>query len=96
MTMTRLRLGHCGLAWDLFKIGKHQDGLCGECKKQQTVRLVLMECSQYTEERKRMYGAVADQPTSVVSLKSLLNPTEDQPRAVKAVLEFIAATRLYL
>ena len=55
-----------------------------------------MECSQYTEERKRMYEAVADQPTSDVTLKSLLNPTEDQPRAVKAVLEFIAATGLRL
>lgn len=37
--------------------------------------------------------AVADQ-TSDVTLKRLLNPTENHPKAVKAVLEFIAAVGL--
>lgn len=55
-----------------------------------------MECSQYTEERKRMYETVAYQPTSDVTLQSLLNPTENQPRAVNLVLEFIAAMGLHL
>lgn len=40
-TMTRLRLGHCRLAWDLYKIGKHQYVLYGACQKQKTVRYVL-------------------------------------------------------
>lgn len=31
--ITRLRLGHCGLAKNLLTIGKHPDGLCQYCKK---------------------------------------------------------------
>ena len=96
VTMTRLRLGHCGLAWDLAKMGKHPDGLCETCQKDQTVKHVLMECRRFTEERKTLYAAVAREPTSTVSLKSLLNPVEDQARAVKAVLDFIAATGLQI
>ena len=88
--MTRLRLGHCGLAWDLHKIGKHEDGLCGECGKNQTVEHVLMECAGLALERERLYAAVGTTP---VTLRSLLGPIEDQRGIVKAVLEFIAATR---
>ena len=88
--MTRLRLGHCGLAWDLHKIGKHEDGLCGECGKNQTVEHVLMECAGLALERERLNAAVGATP---VTLRSLLGPIEDQRGIVKAVLEFMAATR---
>ena len=94
VTMTRLRLGHCGLAWDLAKMGKHPDGLCDTCHEEQTVKHVLMECTRFAEERKTMFAAVASEPAREITLKGLLNPTENQPRAVKAVLEFIAATGL--
>ena len=95
VTMTRLRLGHCGLAWDLAKMGKHPDGLCSTCKRAQTVEHILMDCSRFAEDRRRMAAVVASDPTnSSVSLKSLLNPKENQAKTVKAVLDFIAATGL--
>ena len=59
MTMTRLRMGHCGLALDLVIIGKQPDGLCDTCQKDETVDHVLMECNRFMEERKRMYAVVA-------------------------------------
>ena len=92
VTMTRLRMGHCGLAWDLAKMGKHPDGLCS-CGKKQTVEHVLMECSRFTDARERMFAEVASEPSSV-TLKGLLNPRENQVRTVKAVLEFVAASGL--
>ena len=94
--MTRLRLGHCGLAWDLQKLGKHENGLCGVCKKQQTVKHILMECTGLTRQREHLYAAVESLGTSPVTLKSLLNPIENQPGTIKTVLDFITATGLFL
>ena len=54
-----------------------------------------MDCSRFAEDRRRMVAIVASDPTnSSVSLKSLLNPKENQAKTVKAVLDFIAATGL--
>ena len=96
VVMTRLRLGHCGLAWDLAKMGKHEDGMCATCVKQQTVKHIFMECSRYKQERKMLYATVLNLGAKSISMKSLLNPTKNQARTVKAVLEFIAATGLPL
>ena len=66
----------------------------GECGKNQTVEHVLMECAGLALERlglgERLYAAVGITP---VTLRSLLGPIEDQRGIVKAVLEFMAATR---
>lgn len=49
VVLTRLRLGHCGLASCLLKISKHPDGLC-ECGNIETGNHVLLSCSKYAKE----------------------------------------------
>ncbi|KAK7877514.1 hypothetical protein WMY93_031782 [Mugilogobius chulae] len=44
INLTRLRLGHCGLASGLFLIGKHADGCCECCGVPETVAHVVMRC----------------------------------------------------
>lgn len=94
--MTRLRLGHCGFAWDLAKIGKHEDGLCRTCNQQQTVNHVFMECQQYKRQREQLYSEVSGDGQQAVTLRDILNPHENQSRIVEAVMDFISATGLAL
>lgn len=90
---TRLRLGHCGLAGHLAKIGKHPDGLCAHCKQDQTVKHVFMECPLYAEKRRELFKSVAPKTRSV-ELKTLLSPSHGQDNVVQAVLDFISSTNL--
>lgn len=50
----RLRLGHTGLNYTLYRIGKHPTGLCDECGVSETVEHVLIMCNKYTEQRKML------------------------------------------
>ena len=77
-------------------LGKQGNGLCGVCQKQQTVKHILMECTGLTRQREHLYAAVESLGTTPVTLKSLLNPIENQPGTIKAVLDFITATGLFL
>ncbi len=92
--MTRLKLGHCGLAWGLFRIGKHHNGLC-ECGEKVTVQHVLMECSKLTTERRELFSAVLDTGIPCVSMRNLLNPVQHQRAVVKAVMDFLVDTDLH-
>ena len=60
IVLTRLRLGHCGLASCLNIIGKHPDGLC-QCGQQETVQHVLFSCDNYRIERQQLY----EEPTTI-------------------------------
>lgn len=53
---------------------------------------LLMECILNGRKSKAICCII----TKTVAVKSLLNPTENQSKTVKAVLEFIAATGLDL
>ena len=77
-------------------LGKQGNGLCGVCQKQQTVKHILMECTGLTRQREHLYAAVESLGTTPVTLKSLLNPIENQPGTIKTVLDFITATGLFL
>ena len=66
-----------------------------ECVKK-TVKHILMECTGLTLQREQLYPAVGSHGTTSVTLKSLLNPIENQPETIKAVLDFMTATGLFL
>ena len=91
--LTRLRLGHCGLAADLALIGKHPSGLC-ECGEEETVRHVLLECCRYEQERRVLFSNVLGLGEPVVSLKVLLGSAEHQLEVGRAVLRLIYTTGL--
>ncbi|XP_037531828.1 uncharacterized protein LOC119409038 [Nematolebias whitei] len=52
--ITRLRFGHTGLNYSLFKIQKHKNGKCEYCEKFETIEHVILECCKYEEERRCM------------------------------------------
>ena len=91
--LTRLRLGHCGLAADLALMGKRPSGLC-ECGVEETVRHVLLECGRYKRERRVLYSHVLGLGEPVVSLKVLLGYGEHQLEVGRAILKCIYATLL--
>lgn len=93
--LTRLRLGHCGLAKTLAQIGKHRDGLCVHCNKQETVAHVLLECREYDEARRKLFIEVLGLGIPVVSLKTLLNSDKNQSQIASLVLGFVFSTGLY-
>uniref|UniRef100_A0A0E9UKP9 Reverse transcriptase zinc-binding domain-containing protein n=1 Tax=Anguilla anguilla TaxID=7936 RepID=A0A0E9UKP9_ANGAN len=57
--ITRLRLGHCALKHGLALVGKHLDGkyVCGEAE---TVKHVLMGCTNYHAERRLMQAELSE------------------------------------
>uniref|UniRef100_A0A3B5QAR3 Reverse transcriptase domain-containing protein n=1 Tax=Xiphophorus maculatus TaxID=8083 RepID=A0A3B5QAR3_XIPMA len=52
--ITRLRFGHTGLNYTLFKIKKHDNGKCDYCGKYETIEHVILECHKYERERRYM------------------------------------------
>ena len=96
VTMTRLRLGHCGLAWDLHKIGKHEDGLCGEWgvwQKPNSGTCPDGVCRTRSREVRVRGTAVCSGGHNTRYSEEPSGSHEDQRGIVKAVLEFMAATR---
>lgn len=93
--MTRLRLGHCGLASSLHVIGKHQNGLCENCKRKETVVHVLMECSKYTVQRRVLFSRILELGFKSVSIKKFLGPAEYQQEFYEALMDFIFDTGLF-
>lgn len=87
--LTRLRLGHCGLGWDLFKIGKHPDGLCVHCKQDQTVKHVIVDCPLNSQ---RLELVSSSSLSGVAAIRTLLNPANEQE--VGAFVDFFAAVGL--
>ena len=92
--ITRLRLGHCGLASCLNIVGKHPDGLC-QCGQQETVLHVLFSCEEYASERQQLFEELADEGLKVFSFKSIFTPEANFQRIGRAVLRFLHSTDLY-
>lgn len=49
--LTRLRLGHCGLASRLALVGKETDGKCERCRVPEKVSRAIM-CPAYIKQRR--------------------------------------------
>jgi ribonuclease HI/exonuclease III len=46
ITLSRLRLGKCRLNYYLYKMKRHEDGLCSTCKVPETIEHYLMSCRE--------------------------------------------------
>ena len=94
IVITRLRLGHCGLASCLNNIGKHPDGLC-QCGQLETVQHVLFSCERYRSERQQMFEGLADLGLRVFSFKAIFTPEGNFQQIGRIVLNFLHSTELY-
>ncbi|KAF7644735.1 hypothetical protein LDENG_00216660 [Lucifuga dentata] len=56
----RLRFGHTGLNISLFKIGNHNSGRRSYCYVDETIEHVMIECPQYTEERRELMNSLKE------------------------------------
>ena len=96
VVLTRLRLGHCGLASNLNVVGKHPDGLC-ECGSPETVQHVILACSKYTRERQQLFEELSDLGLSSFSLQTILGVEQNRTEPVgKAVLKYLHSIGLYV
>ena len=94
--LTRLRLGHCGLASNLHVVGKHLDGLC-ECGSPETVKHVMLYCRKYLRERQQFFVELADLGLSSFSLQTMLGPDQNGTESVgKAVIKYVHSIGLYV
>nr|XP_055031454.1 uncharacterized protein LOC129420520 [Misgurnus anguillicaudatus]XP_055031455.1 uncharacterized protein LOC129420520 [Misgurnus anguillicaudatus]XP_055031456.1 uncharacterized protein LOC129420520 [Misgurnus anguillicaudatus] len=93
IVITRLRLGHCMLNKTLKMIGKHQTGLCEECRVEESVEHVLLDCPSYIEQRDKMSSDFREIGEQEFTLKSLLG---DNDRAkFRVLMTFLKETGLY-
>ncbi len=70
--MSRLRIGHTALNHSLYKMGKHESGLCVKCDLPETVEHILIECKGYDNERLQLIEALHIE-INQISLQKLLN-----------------------
>uniref|UniRef100_A0A673MAK6 Uncharacterized LOC107721237 n=1 Tax=Sinocyclocheilus rhinocerous TaxID=307959 RepID=A0A673MAK6_9TELE len=68
----RILLGHSNLNSTLKILGKHPNGLCEQCKVEETVTHVILECKKYEEERSNMIVEIKKNGIQVVHFKSLI------------------------
>ena len=92
--LTRLRLGHCGLASCLEVVGKHPDGLC-ECGRTETVKHIMFECVIYRSEREQLKQELATIGISSVDFKTTFNWGKERQAVERSILAFLRNTNLY-
>ena len=96
IVLTRLRLGHCGLASGLKLVGKHPDGLC-QCGNLETVKHVMLLCKQYTRERQQLFIELSKLGFSSFSMQSIFGTEQNKTELVgKAVLKYLHSSGLYV
>ncbi len=91
MVISRLRIGHTALNHYLNVIGKHESGLCNNCKKTETVEHVLLECTRYRNERLKLESQIKSIGLSGLSIQNLLR---NSSQVFKILLEFVKVTNL--
>ncbi len=65
-------MSHTALNHSLYKIGKHESGLCVKCDLPETVEHVLIKCKGYDNERLQLTEALHIE-INQISLQKLLN-----------------------
>ncbi len=90
--LCRLRLGHCGLNYFLYVVGKHISGLC-ECGNKETV---FLECRKYNVERKELFDKLPELGVEVFSVYALFGHSDKHKLISEAVLQFLHNTGLYI
>lgn len=96
VVLTRLRLGHCGLASGLKLVGKHPDGLC-QCGSLETVQHVIMSCNRYAGQRRQLFIELSDLGFLSFSMQSIFGTEQNEAERVgKAVLKYLHSSGLYV
>ncbi len=72
VVISHLCIGHMALNHSLNVIGKHESGLCNNCKKPETVEHVLLECTRYRNERIKLENQIKSIGLSGLSIQNLL------------------------
>ena len=71
----RLRVGSCLLNETLFKLGKHSDGKCPDCKAPETVQHFLLDCNRYKAYRSELQSNLG---VAKLSIRNILNNREQR------------------
>ncbi|XP_042148312.1 uncharacterized protein LOC121837049 [Ixodes scapularis] len=93
----RLRLNVAYTNSYLYKIGRAESSDCASCGVTHNIEHVLCECKDYSRERELMKTDLRLQNEQDVSIRTLLGPwisAAEGYKATKALLKFLAATRL--
>ena len=86
VSLMRLRTGHCGLNYYLFRFKLSNSPYCPCGHGKETVEHYLIECKLYAEQRKELRKKVGPGRMKVERLLS-------DPRLAKHTVEYIAATK---
>jgi hypothetical protein len=99
--VARLRTGKIRLNSALYRINAADSDLCEWCQRPETVRHYIVECSQWTAERRQyLHAATARWCDVSYLLGGWFNERLDGPRnkwkanmkAIRAVIDFVKAT----
>ncbi|KAI2667110.1 hypothetical protein H4Q32_003505 [Labeo rohita] len=93
--ITRLRIGHSNLNYNLNIIGKHNNGQCSSCNQAETVIHVLIDCPVYNAEREVLLDSVKALGYTRLAVEEMLSFSTVRPSAWKHVMTFLKSTRLY-
>uniref|UniRef100_A0A3Q3BE46 Reverse transcriptase domain-containing protein n=1 Tax=Kryptolebias marmoratus TaxID=37003 RepID=A0A3Q3BE46_KRYMA len=91
--ITRLRFGHTGLNYTLFKIQKHKTGKCDYCDKYETIEHVILECHKYEAERgymKREFERIKEKVNLVDILRKNLGSKQ-----IQIIIRYLKKTKLF-
>ena len=91
--ITRLRFGHTGLNYTLFKIQKHKTGKCDFCDKYETIEHVILECHKYEKERRYMRREFEDIKEKVNLLDILRKNLWS--KHIQIIIRFLKKTKLF-
>ena len=83
----RLETGHCRLNYHLHRIGCHPNGLCSECRIEETVEHFVLYCTKYTHYRQQL-KETANQHCVSLAIPDLLR----SPFTRNRIIEFVLAT----
>ncbi len=87
----RLRLGKCGLNFYLYKIGKHDNGVCEVCQEPEDISHYLLSCTEYILQRNILCDKIK---VSIVHL-SLHKILQCNLTHQHALLNYVKATDKY-
>jgi len=93
--MSRLRMGHVGVAEHLNRFNMRESGMCVVCRVREDVKHLILECMRYRQERQLMYQQL-HQIGVLPSLKNILgcgnNSEKKEKKIQKALANFLTAT----
>ena len=96
VVITRLRLGHVGVASYLFRFGMADSPLCLPCGVEDTIEHFLLVCGRYQPERQVLLTAIRALGVSATSVRVLLGggtyPRRVQTSIMKLTAAFLTAT----